>query len=142
MKRSNHSGRAAITISEVATLLWLTFVLTGCNKKEAVPSAEKAVVPEIAALEKEERLLVEGIIRAKAEAVLAAEAENVEEAERALARAIDRYEVGACPQIDVLNAQTALTVARGSYVDALRKYSVAPAALVGATGKVLRPLKP
>jgi hypothetical protein len=138
MKRSNHSGRAAITLSEVAALLWLTFVLTGCNKKEAVPSAEKAVVPEIAALEKEECLLVEGIIRAKAEAVLAAEAENVKEAERALARAIDRYEVGACTQIDVLNAQTALTVARGSYVDALRNYSVARATLVRAAGEGLQ----
>jgi outer membrane protein TolC len=36
--------------------------------------------------------------------------------------------------VDVLNAQTALTEAHGSFVDALRDYSVARANLVRAIG--------
>jgi outer membrane protein TolC len=46
--------------------------------------------------------------------------------------------VGAGTQIDVLNAQTALTDARGSYVDALFNYSVARATLIRATGADLQ----
>lgn len=42
------------------------------------------------------------------------------------------------PKLDVLNAQTALTEARGSYVDALRNYSVARATLIRATGADLQ----
>lgn len=41
---------------------------------------------------------------------------------------------GASAQIDVLDAQTALTEAPGSFVDALRNYSVARASLLRATG--------
>ena len=188
MKTTIRSNRAAIAIFEIAALLCLTFVLTGCNKKEAVPSAEKALVrtpvvesrenvrsdseasylaqvraekwpepqrdradngeqamaienrTEIAALEREERLLVEAIITAKAaetkaettrvialqvrcawsdlrtaQSVLTAQSENIKKAERALELATSRYEAGTGTQIDVLNAQTALTEARGSY---------------------------
>jgi Outer membrane efflux protein len=50
---------------------------------------------------------------------------------RALELATDRYKAGAGTQID---AQTALAEARGSYVDALRNYSVARATLIRATG--------
>jgi outer membrane protein TolC len=57
---------------------------------------------------------------------------------RALELANSRYKVGAGTQIDVLNAQTALTDARGSYVDALRNYSVARATLIRATGADLQ----
>jgi len=59
-------------------------------------------------------------------------------AERALELSTDRYKVGAGTQIDVLNAETALTDARGSYVDALRNYSVARATLIRATGADLQ----
>jgi outer membrane protein TolC len=73
-----------------------------------------------------------------AESVLAAQTENIRKAVRALELASSRYDVGAGTQIDVLNAQTALTDARGSYVDGLRNYSVARAALVRATGEDLQ----
>jgi outer membrane protein TolC len=69
-----------------------------------------------------------------ARGVLESQAENVKKAVRALELAEARYKEGAGTQIDVLSAQTALTDARGSYVDALRNYSVARASLVRATG--------
>ena len=97
---------------------------------------------KIAALEREERLLLEAIIAAKAGSVLTAQTENIKKAERALELATDRYKVGAGTQIDVLNAQTALTEARGSYIDALRTYSAARATLVRAPGEDLGQLKP
>jgi outer membrane protein TolC len=69
-----------------------------------------------------------------ARAVLDAQADNVAKGERALELAQIRYNEGDGTQIDVLNAQTALTEAHGSFVDALRNYSVARASLLRATG--------
>ncbi len=69
-----------------------------------------------------------------ARSVLDAQSANVQKAQRALELAQIRYTEGAGTQIDVLNAQTALTEAHGSFVDALRDYSVARANLVRATG--------
>src|SRR4030095_7069715 len=161
--RYHHVARAKY---EIAALLCLSFLLTGC-KKEAPPSSEKALVrapvvelrendrshskasdlnqvraegrpepqrdradndeqlmaiekrTEIAAVEREERLLLEAIIAAKVGSALVAETGNLKKAERALERATDRYMVGAGTQTDVLNAQTTLTEARGSYIHAL-----------------------
>ncbi len=76
-----------------------------------------------------------------ARSVLDAQDINVKKAVRALELAEKRYKEGAGTQIDVLSAQTALTDARGSYVDALRNYSVARAALIRATGADLQPRK-
>jgi outer membrane protein TolC len=73
-----------------------------------------------------------------AQSVLTAQAENIKKAVRALELAKSRYGAGTGTQIDVLNAQTALTEARGSYVDALRNYSVSRASLVRATGADLQ----
>ena len=73
-----------------------------------------------------------------AQSVLTAQAENTKKAVRALELANERYKAGSGTQIDVLNAQTALTEARGSYVDALRNYSVARATLIRATGADLQ----
>jgi len=73
-----------------------------------------------------------------ARSVLSAQSENIKKAVRALELATERYKAGAGTQIDVLNAQTALTEARGSYVDALRNYSVARATLIRATGADLQ----
>jgi hypothetical protein len=75
------------------------------------------------ALEGEERLLLEAIMAARAGSALAAETENLEKAERAFCLATDRYLVGTGTPMDVLNAQTALAEARGSYIDALRIYA-------------------
>ena len=69
--------------------------------------------------------------------------ENIRKAERALEIADARYKAGAGTQIDVLDAQTARTDARGSYVNALRDYSVARAGLIRATGTDILPgIKP
>jgi outer membrane protein TolC len=73
-----------------------------------------------------------------ARSVLNAQTDNVRKANRALELAQIRYNEGAGTQIDVLNAQTALTEAHGSFVDALRDYSVARASLVRATGAELQ----
>jgi outer membrane protein len=70
-----------------------------------------------------------------ARSVLEAQTENVKKAVIALDLSDTRYKEGAGTQIDVLSAQTALTGARGSYVDALRDYSVARASLLRATGE-------
>jgi len=189
MKTTIRSNRVATAKYEIAALLCLTFVLTGCNKKEAAPSAGKVLVhtpvvelrenvrseneashlaqvrsenlPEpqrdradndeermaienrkkIVALEREERLVIEAIIAAKAGPVLSAQNENIKKAERGLEIASDRYLIGAGSQIDVFNAQTALTEARASYIDALRTYSAPRATLVRASGKDLGKLK-
>lgn len=69
-----------------------------------------------------------------ARSVLNAQSKNVEKAIRAQELAQTRYNEGAGTQIDVLNAQTAVTEARGFFVDALRDYSVARTRLVRATG--------
>ncbi len=76
-----------------------------------------------------------------ARSVLDAQTENVKKAKRALELADTRYKEGAGTQIDVLSAQTALTDAHGSYVDALRNYSVARASLLRATGADLQRVK-
>jgi outer membrane protein TolC len=74
-----------------------------------------------------------------ARAVLDAQGKNVEKAVRALELAQARYDEGAGTQIDVLDSQTALTDARGSYVAALRDYSVSRSGLLRATGRDLLP---
>jgi len=72
-----------------------------------------------------------------ARAVIDAQAKNIDRAVQALKLAQIRYSQGAGTQIDVLNSQTSLTEARGSYVVALRNYSVAYASLLRATGRDL-----
>ena len=73
-----------------------------------------------------------------ARAVLDAQSGNVKTAHRSLELSSIRYNEGAGTQIDVLDAQSALTQAHGQYVDALRDYSVARARLIRATGADLQ----
>ena len=77
-----------------------------------------------------------------ARSVLDAQVENVKKAVRALQLSQARYNAGEGTQIDVLNTQTALTDARGSYVDALCNYSIARTGLLRATGQDLGQAKP
>ena len=58
----------------------------------------------------------------------------LEEAEEALRLARARSEAGTGTQLDVLSAQTALTEARTTQIQALRDYSVARARLERAIG--------
>jgi outer membrane protein len=73
-----------------------------------------------------------------ARSVLDAQSGNVKTATRSLDLSNIRYSEGAGTQIDVLDAQSALTQAHGEYVDALRDYSVARARLIRATGADLQ----
>ena len=57
-----------------------------------------------------------------------------EQAVEALRLANSRYDAGTGTQLDVLSAQTALTDARSTYVQALHDYSVARSRLERATG--------
>lgn len=106
-------------------------------QRDSADNAERLAIEsrtESAALEREERLLLETIVAAKAGSVLTEETESIKNAERALDLATDRYLVGTGTKIEVLNAQAALTEARGAYIDALRTYSAARATFVRAPG--------
>ncbi len=69
-----------------------------------------------------------------ARAVLDAQVDNVRTAQRALEIAQSRYNEGAGTQLDVLDARSTLTQARGEFVNAVRDHSVARARLIRATG--------
>ena len=70
----------------------------------------------------------------EAKEVLESQKKVVEQADEALRLANARAEAGTGTQLDVLGAQTALTEARSTQVQALRDYAVARARLERATG--------
>jgi outer membrane protein TolC len=70
----------------------------------------------------------------EADEVLKSQEKVVEQAEEALRLARARSEAGTGTQLDVLSAQTALTEARSTQIQALRDYSVARARLERAIG--------
>jgi len=74
----------------------------------------------------------------EAREVLESQKKVQEQAEEALRLANARAEAGTGTQLDVLNAQTALTEARTTQIQALRDYSVARARLERAMGETLR----
>ena len=88
---------------------------------------------EIPALEKEEQLLVEAIITAKAGSAVVAQSDDLKAALRELDLATTRYAAGTGTQVDLLSAQSALVEACGSYVDALKSQLLARTALTPAT---------
>jgi outer membrane protein TolC len=71
----------------------------------------------------------------EAQEVLESQKKVQEQAEEALRLAVARNEAGAGTQLDVLSAQTALTEARSTQVQALRDYEVARARLQRAIGE-------
>jgi outer membrane protein TolC len=71
----------------------------------------------------------------EAQEVLESQKKVQEQAEEALRLAIARNEAGAGTQLDVLSAQTALTEARSTQVQALHDYEVARARLERAIGQ-------
>lgn len=71
----------------------------------------------------------------QAREVLESQKKVQEQAEEALRLATARAEAGSSTQLDVLNAQTALTEARTTQIQALRDYSVAVARLDRAIGQ-------
>jgi outer membrane protein TolC len=73
----------------------------------------------------------------EAKEVLESQKKVQEQAEEALRLATVRSEAGTGTQLDLLNAQTALTEARATRIQALRDYAVARARLDRATGQSL-----
>lgn len=73
----------------------------------------------------------------EAREVLESQKKVVEQAEEALRLANSRYDAGTGTQLDVLSAQTALTEARSTTVEALRGYEVARARLERAIGVMM-----
>jgi len=78
----------------------------------------------------------------EAREVLESQKKVQEQAEEALRLATARYEAGTSTQLDVLNAQTALTEARTTQVQAARDYLVARARLERAMGENAWPETP
>jgi outer membrane protein TolC len=74
----------------------------------------------------------------EAKEVLESQKKVQEQAEEALRLANARSEAGTGTQLDVLNAQTALTIARSTQIEALHDYSVARAKLDRAMGTTLK----
>jgi len=74
----------------------------------------------------------------EAKEVLESQKQVVEEAEEALRLARARNEAGTGTQLDVLSAQTALTDARSTQVQALHDYDVARARLQRAVGTIVQ----
>lgn len=74
----------------------------------------------------------------EAKEVLESQKKVQEQAEEALRLANARTEAGTGTQLDVLNAQTALTIARSTQIEALHAYSVARARLERAMGVTLK----
>jgi outer membrane protein TolC len=75
----------------------------------------------------------------EAKEVLESQKKVQEQAEEALRLANARAEAGTGTQLDVLNAQTALTIARSTQIEALHAYSVARARLERAMGVTVKP---
>jgi outer membrane protein TolC len=86
-------------------------------------------------IELEVRTVYSNFIEAKD--VIESQKKVQEQAEEALRLAAARYEAGTGTQLDVLNAQTALTEARTTQVQALHDYLVAQARLERAIGQDL-----
>ncbi len=118
-------------------LTWDLFdgFLTQGKVREARARSEKARVDlddQARRIELEVRTFYLNFMEAKE--VLESQKKVQEQAEEALRLAVVRSDAGTGTQLDVLNAQTALTEARTTQIQALRDYAVARARLERATG--------
>jgi outer membrane protein len=103
--------------------------------KEAVANYERAGVDlddKTRGVELEVRTAYSNFIEARE--VLESEKKVVEQADEALRLAVARSEAGTGTQLDVLSAQTALTEARTTQIQALHDYEAARARLQRAIG--------
>ena len=94
--------------------------------------AQEEVVETTRRVELEVRTAYSNFIEARE--VLESQKKVQEQAEEALRLATSRNQAGTGTQLDVLNAQTALTQARTTQIQALRDYAAARARLERATG--------
>lgn len=110
--------------------------LTRGKVLEAQALYEKAKVElddNIRRIEQEVRTAYSSFLEARE--VLESQKKVQEQAEEALRLATSRYDAGSSTQLDVLNAQTALTEARTTQIQALHDYAVARARLDHAIGQ-------
>ncbi len=138
----NSSLSQALTIEDHgwiagAQLSWTLFdgMRTYGRIKEAAANYERAgieVDDEARRIELEVRTMFSNFIEARE--VLESQKKVLEQAEEALRLASARYEAGTGTQLDVLSAQTALTDARSTNVQALHDYDAARARLQRAVG--------
>jgi outer membrane protein TolC len=121
-----------------AQLSWDLFdgLLTQGDIKEAEARYNRSLV-ELEDIRREIELEVRTAYSNFIEAneVLESQKKVTEQAEEALRLATGRFRAGTGTQLDVLSAQTALTEARSTYVQALRDYTVARARLERAIGQ-------
>lgn len=101
--------------------------------KALYDKAKVELADKIRRVEQEVRTTYSGFLEARE--VLESQKKVQEEAEEALRLATARYDAGTSTQLDVLNAQTALTEARTTQVQALHDYAVARARLEHAIGQ-------
>jgi len=115
---------------------WFDGLMTRGKVMEAKASLERArieVEDRTRQVELEVRTAYSAFVEARE--VLESQKKVIEQAQEALRLASARDEAGTGTQLDVLNAQTALTQARTTHVRALRDYSVARARLERAMGR-------
>jgi outer membrane protein len=127
---------AAVSLAG-AQLSWNLFdgFRTQGRVKEATANYERAGVDlddKTRGIELDVRTAFSNFIEARE--VLESQKKVVEEAEEALRLARARSEAGTGTQLDVLSAQTALTEARTTQIEALHDYEPARARLQRATG--------
>ena len=107
--------------------------------REARAGAEKAevnLVDKTRRIEQEVRTAYSRLIEARE--VLQSQKKVVEQAEEAVQLADVRYEAGSGIQLDVIDAEAALTEARTTQIEAVRNYLVARARLERAIGLDIR----
>lgn len=104
--------------------------VTEARAREAKSSVNLA--EQTRRVDKEVRTAHSSFIEARE--VLASQDKNVERADEAIRLASARYDAGTGTQLDVLDAQTSLTEARTTQIDAARDYLVARARLERAIG--------
>lgn len=101
---------------------------------EALYTKSKVVLEDnVRRVEQEVRTAYSSFLEARE--VLDSQTKVQEKAEEALRLATARYDAGTSTQLDVLNAQTALTEARTTQIQALHDYEVARARLDHAIGQ-------
>jgi outer membrane protein TolC len=98
--------------------------------------AELGLADKVRRIEQEVRTAYSSFV--EAHEVLESQKKVVEQAEEAIRLADARYEAGSGTQLDVLDAQTSLTEARTTQIEAARDYLVARARLERAMGVDVR----
>jgi len=140
-ERFNDAVSGPIAGVEMTWEIWDSGATKGrVRQAEAfVTKAEVALDDTMRRVEQEVRTAYSRFI--EAQETLESQAKVQERAQESLRLAISRYDAGTGTQLDVLDAQTALTEASATQVEALRNYLVARAELERAIGQDIPAIK-